>query len=145
MKAQECGINTWEAQGHGCSLTLRHAHLKMGILLHKQATVRFILILAVCMAVQYIRHSKNHLGFFSGNVLLQKYTYKKTCQMATNSIDDFYCMFKILHIGWPYIGIHFSWCEKVQSGSSPFPLWFVKRLAKVYRTFLPTLIEFSLV
>ena len=30
---------------------MRHAHLKMGILLHKQATVRFILILAVSAVV----------------------------------------------------------------------------------------------
>ena len=41
-----CGINAVGAQGRGCSSLLCHAHLKMGVLLHKQATVRFILILS---------------------------------------------------------------------------------------------------
>ena len=47
LKALKCGINAVGAQGRGCSSLLCHAHLKMGVLLHKQATVRFDLILAV--------------------------------------------------------------------------------------------------
>ena len=47
LKALKCGINAVRAQGRGCSSLLCHAHLKMGVLLHKQATVRFFLILAV--------------------------------------------------------------------------------------------------
>ena len=47
LKALKCGINAVEAQGRGCRSLLCHAHLKMGVLLHKQATGRFILILAV--------------------------------------------------------------------------------------------------
>ena len=48
LKALKCGINAVGAQGHDCCFSLCHAHLKMGVLLHKQATVRFDLILAVC-------------------------------------------------------------------------------------------------
>ena len=47
LKALMCGINGLEAQGRSCRFTLCHAHLKMGVLLHKEATVRFDLILAV--------------------------------------------------------------------------------------------------
>ena len=47
LKALECGINAVGAQGCGCMLTFCHASLKMAILLHKEATVRFDLILAV--------------------------------------------------------------------------------------------------
>ena len=47
LKALKCGINAVGAQGRGCSSLLCHAHLKMGVLLHKQANGRFILILAV--------------------------------------------------------------------------------------------------
>ena len=47
LKALKCGINAVGAQGRGCSSLLCHAHLKMGVLLHKQATARFDLILAV--------------------------------------------------------------------------------------------------
>ena len=47
IEALKCGINAVGAQGRDCSSLLCHAHLKMGVLLHKQATVRFILILAV--------------------------------------------------------------------------------------------------
>ena len=47
LKALKCGINAVGAQGRGCGSLLCHAHLKMGALLHKQATVRFNLILAV--------------------------------------------------------------------------------------------------
>ena len=47
MKALKCSINAVGAQGCGCSSSLCHAHLKMGVLFHKQATVRFDLILAV--------------------------------------------------------------------------------------------------
>ena len=47
-KALKCGIIAVGVQGRGCSSLLCHAHLKMGVLLHKQATGRFILILAVC-------------------------------------------------------------------------------------------------
>ena len=48
LKALKCGINAVVAQGRDCSSLLCHAHLKMGVLLHKQATVGFDLILAVC-------------------------------------------------------------------------------------------------
>ena len=48
LKALKCGINAVGAQGRGCSSLLCHAHLKMGVLLHKQVNGRFILILAVC-------------------------------------------------------------------------------------------------
>ena len=47
LKALKCGINAVGAQGRGYSSSLCHTHLKMGVLLHKQATVRFDLILAV--------------------------------------------------------------------------------------------------
>ena len=46
-KAQECGINAWEAQGRGCMFILRQASLKMAILLHTVANWRFIMIIAV--------------------------------------------------------------------------------------------------
>ena len=39
LKALMCGINAVGAQGRGCSSLLCHAHLKMGVLLHKEATV----------------------------------------------------------------------------------------------------------
>ena len=42
-----CGINAVRAQGCGCMFIFCHAYLKMGVLLHKEATVRFDLILAV--------------------------------------------------------------------------------------------------
>ena len=42
-----CGINAVGAQGHGCMFMLCHTTLKMAILLRKEATVRFDLILAV--------------------------------------------------------------------------------------------------
>ena len=48
LKALVCGINVVGAQGCGCMLTFCHASPKMTILLHKEATVRFDLILAVC-------------------------------------------------------------------------------------------------
>ena len=44
LKALKCGIN---AQGHDCSTLLCHAHLKMGVLLHKQATVCSLMSMAV--------------------------------------------------------------------------------------------------
>ena len=47
LKALKCGINAVGAQGRGCSSLLCHAHLKMSVLLQKQANERFILILAV--------------------------------------------------------------------------------------------------
>ena len=47
LKALMCGINAVGAQGCGCMVTFCHASLKMAILLHKEATVRFDLILAV--------------------------------------------------------------------------------------------------
>ena len=50
LKALKCGINAVGAQGRGCSSLLCHAHLKMGVLLHKQANGRFILILAVALS-----------------------------------------------------------------------------------------------
>ena len=34
-----CGINAVGAQGSGCMFTLCHAPLKMGVLLHKMASV----------------------------------------------------------------------------------------------------------
>ena len=46
-KAQECGINAWEAQGRGCMFILRQTSLKMAILLHTVANWRFIMIIAV--------------------------------------------------------------------------------------------------
>ena len=46
-KAQECGINALWSQGRGCISILCHTSLKMAILLHKEATRRFIMILAV--------------------------------------------------------------------------------------------------
>ena len=49
LKALKCGINAVGAQGRGCSSLLFHAHLKIRVLLHKQATVRFFLILAVSL------------------------------------------------------------------------------------------------
>ena len=48
LKALKCGINAVGAQGRGFSSLLCHAHLKMGVLLHKEASRRFIMILAVC-------------------------------------------------------------------------------------------------
>ena len=47
LKALKCGINAVGAQGRGFSSLLCHAHLKMGVLLHKEASRRFIMILAV--------------------------------------------------------------------------------------------------
>ena len=47
LKALMCGINAVGAQGSGCMFTLCHAPLKMAVLLHKEATRRFIMILAV--------------------------------------------------------------------------------------------------
>ena len=47
LKALMCGINAVGAQGCSCMVTIYHASLKMAILLHKEATVRFDLILAV--------------------------------------------------------------------------------------------------
>merc|ERR1712218_545603 len=47
LKALMCGINAVGAQGCGCMVTFCHTCLKMAILLHKEATVRFDLILAV--------------------------------------------------------------------------------------------------
>merc|ERR1712051_833819 len=47
LKALMCGINAVGAQGCSCMVTFCHAYLKMAILLHKEATVRFDLILAV--------------------------------------------------------------------------------------------------
>ena len=47
LKALKCGIIAVGAQARDCSFSLCHAHLKMCALLHKQATVRFDLILAV--------------------------------------------------------------------------------------------------
>ena len=48
-KAQKCGINTLWTQGRGCMVTIYHTSLKMAILLHKEATVQFDLILAVLL------------------------------------------------------------------------------------------------
>ena len=45
LKALKCGPTG--AQGRGFSSLLCHAHLKMGVLLHKEASRRFIMILAV--------------------------------------------------------------------------------------------------
>ena len=39
LKALMCGINAVGAQGSGCMFTLCHAPLKMGVLLHKMASV----------------------------------------------------------------------------------------------------------
>ena len=47
LKALKCGINAVGAQGRGCSSLLCHAHLKMGVLLHKQATVCSLMSMAV--------------------------------------------------------------------------------------------------
>ena len=47
LKDLMCGINAVGAQGSGCMFTLCHAPLKMAVLLHKEATVRFGLILGV--------------------------------------------------------------------------------------------------
>ena len=47
LKALMCGIDAVEAQGCGCMFTFCHAYLKMGVLLHKEASQRFIMILAV--------------------------------------------------------------------------------------------------
>ena len=55
LKALMCSINAVGAQGRDCNSLLCHAHLKMGVLLHKQATVRFILILAVHMSKQVFK------------------------------------------------------------------------------------------
>ena len=46
-KAQECGNNACEAQGRGCMFMLRQTSVKMAVLLHKQARVPFIMIIAV--------------------------------------------------------------------------------------------------
>ena len=56
LKALKCGINAVGAQGRGFSSLLCHAHLKMGVLLHKEASRRFIMILAVCV-VRYMNYS----------------------------------------------------------------------------------------
>ena len=63
LKALKCGINAVGAQGRGCSSLLCHAHLKMGVLLHKQATGRFILILAVNETYQ-VNFSSHPVGGF---------------------------------------------------------------------------------
>ena len=49
MKALKCGINAVGAQGRDCSSLLCHAHLKMGVLLHKQATVCSLMSMAVAL------------------------------------------------------------------------------------------------
>ena len=58
-KAQECGINAWEAQGRGCMFILRQASLKMAILLHTVANWRFIMIIAVFV---HLRIYSNYSG-----------------------------------------------------------------------------------
>ena len=47
LKALMCGNNAVGTQGCGYMVIFCHASLKMAILLHKEATVRFDLILAV--------------------------------------------------------------------------------------------------
>ena len=47
IEALKCGINAVGAQGRDCSSLLCHAHLKMGVLLHKQATVCSLMSMAV--------------------------------------------------------------------------------------------------
>ena len=51
LKALKCSINAVGAQGRGFSSLLCHAHLKMGVLLHKETTLRFDLIIAVICSV----------------------------------------------------------------------------------------------
>ena len=60
LKALKCGINAVGAQGRGFSSLLCHAHLKMGVLLHKEASRRFIMILAV-----YIQLPKMNVSRFA--------------------------------------------------------------------------------
>ena len=64
LKALKCGINAVGAQGRGCSSLLCHTYLKMGVLLHKQATVRFILILAVSIKTFTRTHDIDSLMIF---------------------------------------------------------------------------------
>ena len=52
LKALMRGNNALGAQWRGCSFTLCHALLEMGILLHKEATVSFILNTGVCTCFQ---------------------------------------------------------------------------------------------
>ena len=47
-----CGINAVGAQGSGCMFTLCHAPLKMGVLLHKMASVCKQPLMTVCTVVK---------------------------------------------------------------------------------------------
>ena len=51
LKALKCGINAVGAQGRGFSSLLCHAHLKMGVLLHKPATVCSLMSMAVGVTI----------------------------------------------------------------------------------------------
>ena len=78
-----CGITAVGAQGRGCSSSLCHAHLKMGVLLHKQANERFILILAVHMEKQ------NHGQIFiTIEIFIQMYRICYLCR------DLYYALFE---------------------------------------------------
>ena len=61
LKALKCVINAVGAQGRGCSSSLCHAHLKIGVLLHKEATVQFDLILAVYFLLYFSNDLNEHL------------------------------------------------------------------------------------
>ena len=68
LKALKCGINAVGAQGRGFSSLLCHAHLKMGVLLHKEASRRFIMILKVLKLKEYENlNSPSNLDHFPAN------------------------------------------------------------------------------
>ena len=63
IEALKCGINAVGAQGRDCSSLLCHAHLKMGVLLHKQATVCSLMSMAVHTRTRQ-RQQKCKVKFF---------------------------------------------------------------------------------
>ena len=78
-KAQECGNNAWEAQGQSCMFILRQTSVKMAVLLHKQAKVPFIMIIAVytshynCKTSERTHfHSTDGLGLLGQNSSCEK-------------------------------------------------------------------------
>ena len=68
LKALKCGINAVGAQGRGCSSLLCHAHLKMGVLLHKQATVCSLMSMAV--QSNTVQHSKFNSYDYSYSIII---------------------------------------------------------------------------
>ena len=64
LKLSLMGLEATALQGYNSTLNLCYACLKIGILLHKKAAVRFILITIVCVALIAVQHLKAIIGHF---------------------------------------------------------------------------------